>query len=172
MATTLSARGQSESFARTLDPLLAARVTHKHTQRLLTQICTGLVTESPLGRFWGHRLRVTGCVLSTSPSLKGTWPRWECAREPQTTSPESSAVALTSLCETRTSTRRPTRRGSSECSTVLTRSSLQPPDGIRTHDLFLEREGAKKRDLATKTLGSDAPDRPECTSEKGPYEVG
>src|SRR5258708_7583422 len=42
------------------------------------------------------------------------------------------------------------------------------PEGIRTPDLFLEREALQKSDLATKTLGNDAPDRPERASEKGP----
>ena len=39
------------------------------------------------------------------------------------------------------------------------------PDGIRTRDLLLEREGAKRSDPATKTLMNDAPDRPERASE-------
>ena len=44
------------------------------------------------------------------------------------------------------------------------------PEGIRTPDLFLEREGTKKSDLATKTLTIDAPDRPKRASEKSPSE--
>ena len=47
-------------------------------------------------------------------------------------------------------------------------TSAGSPDGIRTHDLFLEREGTKKSDLATKTLGMTRRTDPERASEKGP----
>ncbi len=40
-------------------------------------------------------------------------------------------------------------------------NEFSSPDGIRTHDLFLEREATKKSALATKLSTSDAPDRPE-----------
>ena len=47
-------------------------------------------------------------------------------------------------------------------------TSHSSPEGIRTPDLFLEREEDERSVLATKTLKNDAPDRPERASEKRP----
>ncbi|MGH2500758.1 MAG: hypothetical protein ACRDF0_11820, partial [Candidatus Limnocylindria bacterium] len=41
---------------------------------------------------------------------------------------------------------------------------------VEERRILLEREGAKKSDPATKTLSTDAPDRPERASEKRPVE--
>lgn len=43
--------------------------------------------------------------------------------------------------------------------------------GFKTHDLFLEREGSQKRDLATKTLGMTRRTDQERVSEKRPTQL-